>query len=143
MSEAAAGDRGSALMLMPAAVLIVLALAAITVDLGLVQLGRREASAAVDAAANDAVTFGFDEAAYRRGEGYHLDPGRVRTAVDRSLAIRSSTSRWAGPPHITIDGTRVTVTVRVRIDYVFARALPGGPDHTTVSAVGSARPVTR
>jgi hypothetical protein len=143
MSDAILHDRGSALMLMPAAVLIVLVLAAITVDLSLVHLGRREASAAAEAAANDAVTFGLDEAAYRRGEGYHLDPGRVRTAVKRSLSVQSTSRRWVGSPHVTIEGTRVTVTVTIRIDYLFARAIPGGPDRTTVTAVGSARPVTR
>lgn len=143
MSGASPRDRGSALMLMPAAVLIVLVLAAITVDLSLVHLGRREASASAEAAANDAVTFGLDEAAYRRGEGYHLDPDRVHTAVERSLSIPSAARRFVGPPHITIEGIRVTITITIDIDYVFAKVVPGAPRSTTVVANGSARAVAR
>lgn len=136
-------ERGSALLLMPAAVLIVLVLAAITVDLSLVHLARREAMAAVEGAANDAVTFGLDEAAYRRGEGYRLDPARVRVAVERSLAIDSAGERWTGPPRVEVLGSAVRVTVTARVDYVFARALPGGRHHTTVTATAEATPVVR
>jgi hypothetical protein len=128
---------------MPASVFVVLVLAAITVDLSMVHLGRREGLAAAESAANDAVTFGLDEAAYRRGEGYHLDLGRARTAVERSVSVQFSGDEQVSAPQVAIDGTRVTVTVTIRIDYLFARALPGGPRHTTVTAVGSARPVTR
>ena len=79
-------DDGSALILMPAAVLVVMVLAAITMDLSLVHLGRRETIAAAEAAANDAATFGLDERAYRSGAGYRLDAVRARSghgAIDR------------------------------------------------------------
>lgn len=126
-------------MLMPAAVLIVIALAAMTVDMAIVHLGEREAAAAADAAANDAVTWGLDEGAlYEDGE-YRLDAARVRESVERSLAAHEisgtllSVSISAG-----VDSVSVTVEIEVEVDYIFARALPGDYDGTTVSATSTA-----
>lgn len=119
-------ERGSALMLMPAAVLIVVVLAAITVDTAVVHLGRRELVHAADAAANDAVTYGLDEDRFRRGEGYLLDLDRARAAVVSSLEARGLLHRLAEPPRVSFTATNeVRVELRMRVDYVFARALPG------------------
>lgn len=136
-------DRGSALMLMPAGVLVVLVLAAIAMDLSLVHLVRREAVAAAEAAANDASTYGLDERAYRRGEGYALDPERVRAAVDSSLAAAGLTDDLVMEPQVTTSATTVQVRVEVRVRYVFAPALPGVAHSTTVAATGTATPVAR
>ena len=81
-------DRGSVLMLMPAAVLIVMVLGAIAVDLTAVRLGQRELIAAAGDAANDAVTIGLDEAALRAGEGYRIDAARAEGAVLDALAAK-------------------------------------------------------
>jgi hypothetical protein len=125
-------------MLMPAAMLIVIVLGAIAVDLSVVQLSQREVAAAASGAANDAVTYGLDEAALRAGGAYALDPERVQRAVDLSVAsgdladeIDSVTVTPTGP-----DTAEVTLTMDV--DYIFAKALPGGPDHTTVKATARA-----
>lgn len=136
-------ERGSVLVLMPAAVLIVLVLAAIAVDLSLVHLGRREALAAAEAAANDAVTAGLDEQALRAGRGYTLDPTRVDRTVTASLAAHGVVERLRHRPVVRIDGTTVSVQLTLRVDYVFARALPGVAHGTEVSATGSAAPVAR
>ena len=53
----------ASLALVPAALLVLLVLAAIAVDSASEYLARRELAAAADAAANDAATFGLDEAA--------------------------------------------------------------------------------
>jgi hypothetical protein len=121
-----ASDRGSALMLMPAAVLIVLVLAAITVDTAVVHLARRDLLHAADAAANDAVTYGLDEDRLRRGDGYRLDHRRVHQAVHGALESRGLLDRLAAPPGVTVIGDdRVVVVVRMQVEHVFARALPG------------------
>jgi hypothetical protein len=130
-------------MLMPAAVLIVLVLASLSVDLSLVHLGRREVLAAAEAAANDAVTAGVSEEAYRAGRGYELDARRVEGVVRASLRARGLDGQLAAPPTIDIAGTTVSVRLVMRVDYVFARALPGAKDHTEVAATGSAAPVMR
>lgn len=131
-------DTGSTLMLMPAAVLVVLVLAAIAVDLSAVQLGRRELVHAAASAANDAVGAGLDEDRLRRGEGYRLDRRRVERAVIESLAAQRVLDDLTAPPAVTIDGATVTVTLQGRVGHVFARALPGAPDHTSVRARASA-----
>lgn len=137
------GDRGSVLMLVPAGVLVVLVLAALTVDLSLVHLARREVVAGAEAAANDAVTAGLDEAAFRAGRGYRLDHTRVGAVVQAALAGRGLLDRLERPPRIEISGTTVSVSVTLRVDYVFARALPGATNSTVVSATGTATPVSR
>lgn len=132
-------DRGSVLMLMPAAVLIVLVLGAIAVDLSLVHLARNDLVHAAGGAANDAVTYGLDEDAWRRGDGYVLDPARVDEAVTRSLAARGLLDRLAGPPIVRASGpTEITVELAVPVDYIFAKALPGGPRRTVVHAAATA-----
>jgi Putative Flp pilus-assembly TadE/G-like len=135
-------DRGSVLMLMPAAMLVMIVLAAITLDLGLVYLRRTEVAAAADAAANDAVTYGLDEAVYRGGGGYVLDPARVRAAVDRTIESHHLAGRLAAPPELIVTATTVQVRLTARVDFVFARALPG-VDSTEVAATGTATAVAR
>jgi hypothetical protein len=133
-------DRGSVLMLMPAAVLIVMVLGAIAVDLSVVRMGQRELIAVAGDAANDAVTMGLDEAALRSGDGYHLDPDRVRVAVDGALDAKGILDDLAEPPTVTIDGD-VTVTVRLarRVPHLFAKALPGAADDQLVRATVTAQ----
>jgi hypothetical protein len=126
-------------MLMPAAVLIVLLLGAIAVDLTVVRLRQRAGIGAAGSAANDAVTYGLDQAALRRGDGYHLDPDRVQRAVLESIDGQGLTDDLAARPRITITGTdTVTVELDVRADHIFARTLPHGPRTTTVHATATA-----
>jgi hypothetical protein len=133
-------DRGSVLMLMPAAILIVLVLGAIAVDLTAIRLGQRELIAAAGDAANDAVTVGLDESALRRGDGYRIDPGRAETAVLAALDAKGLLDDLAEPPTVIVSGTD-TVEVRLarRVPHVFARALPGGADDELVRATVTAR----
>ena len=126
-------------MLMPAAVLIVLLLGAIAVDLTAVHLRQRAAISAAASAANDAVTYGLDQAALRRGDGYRLDPARVERAVAESIEAQGLADDLTEPPEVTepVPGT-VTVVLHVRASYVFARALPHGPTTTVVTATATA-----
>jgi hypothetical protein len=126
-------------MLMPAAVLIVLLLGAIAVDLTVIHLDQRTGISAAGSAANDAVTYGLDQAALRRGDGYRLDPDRVQQAVYDSLDAQGVTDDLAAPPRITITAPdTVTVALDLRADYIFARALPHGPRSTTIHATATA-----
>jgi hypothetical protein len=137
-------DRGSALVLMPAAVLIVLLLAAITVDMSVVHLGQRQLIDSASAAANDAVTFGLDERALRSGQPLELDRGRVYEAVVRSLDASGILDRLAGPPVVAITGPlTVRVDLDLRVDYVFAHTIPGVPHDATVHATATATAASR
>jgi len=139
MALQAADDRGSVLMLMPAAVLVVLLLGAISVDLAIVHLRQHQAVAAAASAANDAVTAGLDQTALRRGDGYRLDPARVDQAVTESIEAQGIAAELAEPPVVTMaTPDTVTVELHLRADYLFARSLPHGPRSTTVEGMATA-----
>jgi Flp pilus assembly protein TadG len=130
-------DRGSALLLMPACVLIMLVLASITVDMALVHLRQRQAFDVAAAAANDAVTAGVDTGALRSGT-FVVQPAAARRVVARSVAASELAPHLVGPPRVTVDGDRVEVRLTLRADYLFTGVMPGTPDATTVSASASA-----
>jgi hypothetical protein len=123
---------------MPAAVLIVIVLGAIAVDLSIVQLSEREVATAAAGAANDAVTYGLDETTLRSDGAYVLDQGRVEQAVRLSIAS-GDLGDEVDRVDVTITGPEsVEVTLTLDVDYVFAKAIPGGPDRTTVEATARA-----
>jgi|688.fasta_scaffold366366_2 hypothetical protein len=132
-------ERGSVLILMPCAVLIVIILGAIAVDLAAVRLGQRDLQAAATDAANDAVTAGLDEWAFRIGAGYRLDPALVNNAAVRAIGSKGLLGVLDAAPEVTInlDGS-VSVRLRQRVPHIFGRAIPGTADDTVVNAVATA-----
>jgi len=130
------------MVLIPAATLVMLVLGALSVDVAVVHLGYRQALAAASAAANDGATHGLDPAALQRGDGPILDPTRVRRAADAALAGERAMDPSAAPV-VEVDGTTVTVIVRLQVPYVFAQGIPGSPGGTTVEARASADAVER
>ena len=137
-------DRGSVLMLMPAAFLILLVLGAIAVDLTAVRVGQRSLLSSATDAANDAVTVGLDEDAYRAGAGYRLDPGKVREAVYAVLYAKGILHRLTAAPTITIHpDSSVTVELRGQVRHLFGRALPVASDPVPVRALATATAKTR
>jgi len=123
-------ERGSVLMLMPAAVLIVLLLGAIAVDSAIVYLRQRQAYNVAFDAANDAAGAGFDLAIAREEGEIVYDPDRVdalaRQAVD-AAGIEDLELVEARP-----DGDGVVVTVTVTVRHLFVQAF-GDPARDTVT----------
>jgi hypothetical protein len=134
-------DRGSALMLMPAGLLIVLVLASIAVDMSLVQLRKRQAFELAAAAANDAVTAGVDQRRLRTAHDYVLDPERTRAVVEDVVAASELAPQLAGPPVVTVTAAGVRVELVLEADYIFADVVPGAPDGTEVTASATATAV--
>lgn len=133
------GDRGTVLMLMPVAVLIMFVLGAITVDITAVRVGQQDLLAAATDAANDAVTAGLDEAAVRAGDGYRIDPTRAWFVTLDALATKGILDDLDGVPDVAVDaGGTVTVSLSRRIPHLFARAIPGAPDDQLVRATATA-----
>ena len=100
-------ERGSALLLVPAGILIVILLGAIVVDTAVVFLAEREAEAAAAAAANDLATLALDEELLRRTGEYEIDPTTLPTlesVIGQTVRERLSKA--------FVEGT-VTVSVRV------------------------------
>lgn len=135
-------------MLFPAAVLILVVMAALVVDTSIAFLGHRELANATAAAANDAAAQGLSEEAFYTGNRIELDfdrtqqlaVERVRRAVDGGRHRQLSVDVGVTPPASSNCPWTVTVRATARVDYVFANALPGGPDHADVSATSTASP---
>ena len=138
MTQRPMTQRGSVLMLMPAAVLVLVVLASIAVDFSLVGMRARSLHNAAAGAANDAATAALSSEGLRRGETW-VDVEAAERVAAESLAARGIA--LAGPPVVTIspDGREVTVHLRATYDYVFAPAIPGAPDSFTVEASATAR----
>lgn len=130
-------DRGSALLLFPAAILVMFVLGALAVDAALVSQRTRRLDQLAAAAANDAVSFGIDPDAVRASGDVVIDPSRARLAAEATLAATGVT--FDVPPEIVVDGPRVRVELRQRVPYVFSGAVPGAPD----SFVAHGRAVAR
>ena len=131
-------ERGSALMLMPAGLLIVLVLASIAVDMSLVHLRKRQAFELAAAAANDAATAGADQGRLRTTQTYVLDPERARAVVADVVAASELAPQLARPPVVTVTGAGVRVELALEADYIFADVVPGAPDGMVVTASATA-----
>lgn len=117
--------RGSVLMLFPAGVLIVLVLGAIAADSAVVFLGERELAAAAAGAANDAVTYGLDEAEFRTSGRVRVDQNLAREIVWDRLSAQDATFDLA-PVRIEFpDEVTIVVTVSGSAPRLFGAALPG------------------
>jgi Flp pilus assembly protein TadG len=133
-------ERGSALMLMPAAVLVFVVLGAIAVDFAVAFLGEREVSNAAAAAANDVAGAALDRDRLYAEGALRLDPVEA-DRIGRSAVAASGLDDLDGVDVrvvVSRSTPEVTVTVSARVRYVFAKALPGGPDGTTVQASATA-----
>ena len=141
-------ERGSVLLLAPAAVLVVVVLGAIAVDLSIVFLGEREAVSLAVAAANDAATAALNEDVFREHGTFELDEARARRIVVASLAAASTELEDIefDITFPTVEGEpAIRVVVRGTVRYVFAPAIPGTPHRAAVeaSATAVARPGRR
>lgn len=65
----------------------------------------------------------------------------MRLLQDRAVAVAQRSVAAKGLDHLAVEvdrvqvqGSSVTVVLRGRAEYLFARALPGGPDGADVSA---------
>jgi hypothetical protein len=137
-------DRGSTLLFFPAALLVVVVLASITVDLARLRLVHRQVDDTAAAAANDAVTAGLDVEALRRGDDYRLDPHRVALVVRHSVEAHDHAGIGSLDARAQVTGPRaVVVHLSGRVPLGFARVLPAAPDVVVVRADARATAVLR
>lgn len=119
----AMAQRGSTLMLMPAAALVVIILASLAIDSAAVYMSKRELANAADAAANDAAAYGIDADHLRATGEIRLDGARVARIVSASLAAQNL--RLAAEPVVEIvDARRVRVDLYRQVDHVIVRGRP-------------------
>jgi Flp pilus assembly protein TadG len=127
-------------MLMPAAVLVFVVLGAIAVDFAVAFLGEREVSNAAAAAANDVAGAALDRERFYADGAVRLDPATAdevgRSAV--AAAGLDDLDEVDVRVEVAADAPVVTVTVSARVRYLFAKALPRGPDGARVEASATA-----
>ncbi len=141
-------EGGSTLLLFPAAVLIVVALAAMTVDSAIAFMAQRELMNATAAAANDAATEALSDRSFYEDNRIELSAAAVEAiAVDRVFAVVDTArhhglavSAEAVPPAGTGCAWTVRVAASSRVDELFGKALPGSSGTVAVSARSSASP---
>lgn len=130
------GQQGTVLMLVPAGVLVLLVLGAICVDSAVVFLAQRDLANRTAAAANDIAGFAVSDAAfYERAGAVHLDEDRADAFVRLAFpADRPPSGFEAWHADAATDGDRVVVAAEARVRAIFAKAIPGAPETTTVRA---------
>ena len=126
-------------MLVPAAVLVLVILAAIAVDSSVVMLGQRELANATAAAANDAATVAIDVDRLRRDDCIEiLDERAYEVAAKAALLQSDAVEILPGDIEVTVDDLEVTVAMSGTVEHVFAKAVPGGRRTSRVSATSTA-----
>ena len=131
-------DRGSATMLVPVGVLILMFLAAIAVDLSAVHMAQRNLQDVLSSAADDAAS-SLDRDQIRLGEQVVIeqaDAARIATAEVMSANLPGD---LVGPIDVVVvsGGTAIEVRARLRVPHIFS-ILPRADRTTDVAAVGRA-----
>lgn len=130
--EATSSERGTVLLLVPAAVFILCVLGAIVVDSAHATMRRRELQHAADAAANDVAALAIDPAALRTGIVV-LDPARAQEVAEASLDAQQV--RGLAAVRVRLEGAgTVVVELEAAHPSVFARSIPGAPRTIRVPA---------
>jgi Flp pilus assembly protein TadG len=128
-------ERGSVLMLVPAAVLVLIVLGAIAVDSAIVFYAQRDLANRTAATANDIAGFAVSDSSFYDGGVVALDDGRADAYARLVFApdrLPGGYESWSGDADAT--GRAVTVVATAEVRYVFAKAIPGAPDTATVRA---------
>lgn len=135
LSRRRRSDRGTVLLMFPAAALIMIVLGAIVVDVSLSHVRARELESVASSAANDAL--GALDVDHLRATGeLRFDIARAEAIVRESVATGPLPS--ASVDAVTVTGIggpdpEISVTVTLVVDLVMAPALPGNLDSTTIT----------
>ena len=132
-------ERGSALLLVPAFLLIFVMIAGFVVDWSVAFLGEREVANAAAAGANDAAAAALLGPAFQTNNEVILNRSRAEMVAAESVRRRDNgvlrdvqvTTELVGP-------NKVRVTVHAKVSTIFTRALPYGTDTVDVEATATA-----
>jgi Flp pilus assembly protein TadG len=127
-------DRGTVLMLMPAAVLVLFVLGAIAVDSAVAFMAQRNLASAAADASNNAGDVAVDQAAVLGRGQLTLDAQAAKTEVEKVLQSDGITDATIDAVRPTPDGHGFQVVVERKVHLPFAAPIPGAPHTTTVKA---------
>jgi Flp pilus assembly protein TadG len=126
-------ERGTVLLMFPAAVLIMFILGAMVIDVSLTQVRARELESVAASAANDALA-GLDIGALRSGQGIVISEADARRFVDASVAAGPLAQASVENVTISLDAqarTVISVTLALDVKLVMAPAI-GDLDEITL-----------
>lgn len=135
------GQAGSVLLLVPAGVLVLVVLGAIAVDSAVAFLAQRELAGTAAAVANDAAAAALAEGAFYDEGPVRIDESVVRRLVEKALADRTPRGVSDVVADVQVPGRQVCVVLTGRVDFIFARAVPGAARGTTVTGRAAATAV--
>jgi hypothetical protein len=133
-------EEGSVLALVPAGFLVLILLAALTVDSAVAYLGQEQLHDALSAAANDAVTAALDSPSFYRSGAITLDQAAAGRAVCLSVLAQNAPALHGVQVWMAIDGDSIDLKGQAEVDSVFGRVIPGFSRHrvrASVSAVAA------
>ena len=114
------GERGTVLLMFPAALMVMVVLGAIVIDVGYTTIRGRELRAVAASAANDSLA-ALDVAALRATGDVVIDEGAARGIVAEAIALGPLPD--AQIVNVVINGLEISVTLRLDIELVMAPAL--------------------
>ena len=129
-------------MLVPAGVLVLLALGSIAVDSAIAFGAQRELTNQAAAAVNDALTLSLTDAELQKGADAQIDESFVENYVRARLTGAQDFGLVVEASDIEVQADAATGTVVVVAEgtapYIFSKALPGANDAATVRATAEA-----
>ena len=132
-------SRGTALMLVPASILVFFVLGSIAIDLTAVFLAQRSAQRSVSAAADDAAAMLDTRLIQQNGE-LRIDIAAAERVARAHISARVPAASLRGPVIVIVSTDRKSIEVRitVRVPHIMMRALPGRSayEDLTVSSAG-------
>lgn len=131
------GERGTAVVLVPALVLVFICLGAIALDLSLVHAMHREAHRIASSAAEDAASM-IDERRVQMSGEVVVDAARAER-VARAHVLAADFAGEIIDVTVHVSDTTVDVTLTVRVPRVFLPRGSGGDPEMDVSARGRLR----
>lgn len=131
------GERGSALILVPAGFLVLILLAGIAVDSAATYLAQRQLSDALSAAANDAAAAGIADSQFYRTGSLQIDPQRAAQTVCQAVSAQADGNLHGIRLEMAVGPSEVELRGTATVDAVFGRILPGFA-HRQVSAEAAA-----
>lgn len=133
-------QRGTALIMVPTMMLVLLTLGGIAIDLSVMHLSHRTIHRVVSAAADDAAGM-IDTRQIQVDGSVQIDGAKAARAVGAHLKVAALPGSLRGEPEVLIsnDGTRVTVRVVVEVRHILLQSIPGVARSELITVVASAR----
>jgi Flp pilus assembly protein TadG len=122
----ASGESGSALLLMPAGVLVLFFLAGIAVDAAVQFLGQRRVADLAASVAQDAVASVDVESFYAEDQDLRIDPGAASARGQTLISNLPSDDSFLNPScEVAVTGVTASVDCTAQVRLIFSGILPG------------------